>query len=509
MTNEVNKRIAKNTLLLYIRTLFSQLLSLYTARKVLEILGIEDYGIYNVVGSVVASLTFLNGSMAIAIQRYLTIEIGKNDMIRYNKVFSMACFIHCVLAFIILLISETIGLWILNSYLNLPESRMFAANCVYQSSVIAMFVGIIQTPYQASITAHEQMDVYAYVGMGETILRLFSVLLLMVINADKLIVYAILLLAIQLTSAMVYRCYCIVKYKECKYHWVWDRYLLRSLLGFTSWNMFGTIAWMLKDQGYNILMNIFGGPLINAARGVSYQVAGALQNLVSGFGTALNPQLTKNYATGQKETLHKLLMTGSKISFFLLLIIALPVMFEINYILRLWLVEVPDHTVWFTRVILIEALCSTLSGSIITSLLATGKIKWYQVVVGSVMLLNIPVSYLLLKCGMPIIIPLWVSLIITIISLVLRLFFCKNLLSLSIRKYLKLVIRPVIIVSIISSSVPLLTTFYFPESFSRLLGTIGLTVVSVLVCLYYLGLDSKERIFISTAVSNKFNHIFK
>lgn len=502
MVSENNKRIAKNTMLLYVRTLFSQLLALYTSRKILEIIGVEDFGIYNVVGGVVVMLTFLNGSMGVATQRYLTIELGKNDMLAYNKIFSMACIIHIVMALLIFVAAETLGLWFLNAYLNIPSERMFAANCIYQASILVVLLGIVQTPYNASLMAHERMSVYAYVGMGESVLRLLIVFLLLVISYDRLITYAFLLLGVQLISALIYRIYCIHHFEECKFHWVWDKTLFRSMLGFTGWNLFGTIAWILKDQGNNMLMNIFGGPLINAARGVSYQVSSAVQNLVNGFGTAVNPQLTKSYASEDKKGLHQLMFSSSRISFFLLLLIALPVMIEIPYLLHLWLVEVPAYTVLFTRIILLEALFNTLSGTLITCLLATGIIKWYQIVVGSIMLLNIPISYLLLKLGFSIETPLIVSLVIILISTGVRLWFGKFQLSINILAYVREVVKPVMIVLVLSPIFPLFVYKTMECGFLRLIVIFIISVLSVALCVYFLGMSKGEQSFLHAFVRN-------
>lgn len=496
MVSESNKRIAKNTVLLYVRTLFSQLLALYTSRKILEIIGVEDFGIYNVVGGVVVMLTFLNGSMAVATQRYLTIELGKNDMNAYNKIFSMACIIHLVMALLILVAAETLGLWFLNTYLNIPLERMFAANWVYQASILMVMLGVVQTPYNASLMAHERMGVYAYVGMGVSVFRLLIVFLLLAVTYDRLIVYAFLLFLVQLISAWIYKRYCTLHYKECKFHWIWDKELFRSMLGFTGWNLFGTIAWILKDQGSNMLMNIFGGPLINAARSVSYQVSNAVQNLVNGFNTAVNPQLTKNYASEDKEDLYRLMFSSSRISFYLLLLIALPVMIEIPYLLHLWLVEIPEYTILFTRIILLEALLNTLSGTLVTSLLATGNIKWYQIIVGSIMLLNVPISYLLLKLGFSIETPLIVSLAIILISISVRLWFCNHQLSMNIPAYLHQVIKPIIIVSTLSSIFPLFFFEIMECSFIRLIVIFVISTLFVFISVYFWGISQDERLFL-------------
>lgn len=508
MVSESNKRIARNTVLLYIRTLFSQLIALYTSRKILEILGVEDYGIYNVVGGVVGMLTFLNSSMAVATQRFLTIELGRNDLKAFGRVFSMSCIVHLALALIIVIAAETVGLWFLNTQLNIPAGRMTAANWVYQTSVLSMAIGIIQVPYEASVTAYEHFDLFAYVGMGEYFLRLVIVFLLLVISYDHLIVYGMLSLGVSLLSAIIIRIYAMRHFEACRLKWQWDGSLFRSMLGFTGWNLFGTIAWLLKGQGSNILMNIFGGPAINAARGVSFQVSNAIQNLVSGFGTAVNPQLTKNYAAGNHEGLFRLMAASSKISFFLLLVIALPVMIEISYILQLWLVEVPAYAALFTQIVLLEALINTYGGPMITGLMATGNIKWYQVLVGSVVLLILPISYVFLRLGYSIATPLIVSIGAMALSMVLRLWFCKRQLGLPVRIYIYKVICPTIGVFLCSSIVPIFVSNVMEMGFLRLLAVGVASVVSVSLLTYSLGLERSERQLVRVATHRVFHKLF-
>lgn len=503
MISENNRRIAKNTVLLYIRTFFTQLLALYTSRKVLEILGVEDYGIYNVVGGITVMLTFLNGSMSVATQRYLTIELGKDNLQGYNRVFNMACIIHLGMALLVFIAAETIGLWFLNTYLNIPEERMVAANWVYQASILTVIIYIIQTPYNASLTAHEKMNVYAYVGMGEGVLKLGIVFLLLLFNHyDKLVIYSILFFIVQLLSASIFRFYCIRYFRECRFHWYWDRYLFHSLVGFTSWNLFGTVAWLLKDQGINMVLNILGGPVINAARGISFQVSGAVQNLVNGFSTAVNPQLTKNYASNDDKRLYRLLVVSSKISFFLLLLVALPVIIETDFLLHLWLVEVPMYSVVFIRVILLEALFNTLSVPMITSLLATGNIKWYQITVGSLMLLNVPISYILLKNNASFVSPFIVSLIITLFTIGIRIWFCKHQLSLNVRLYMSDVIRPIFLVFICSFILPLLVSSCLDVCVIRFFLIVILSMMSVLFAVYVGGLTFSEKQIIKTILFN-------
>ena len=499
MLSDRNKRIAINTLLLYLRILFTQILALYTSRKILEALGVEDFGIYGVVGGVVTMMTFLNGSMSVATSRYLATELGRNDMQAYQKVFSMAVIIHLVLAALILLCAETIGLWAVNNFLVIPPQRMFAANCIYQTSIVIVLIGIIQAPYMASITSHEHMNMYAYVGVGESVVQLLiAFILIRMASVDTLILYGLLVMSVSITTAIIYRVYCIKQFKECKFKRQWDNILFKEMFGFTGWNLFGTIAWILKGSGIDILMNLSGGPVVNAARSVSGRVSGALTNLVGGFSTAVNPQITKSYASKDVVRLHKLLMTGTKIQYFLLLLLVIPVTIEIAYILDLWLVEVPPHTVWFVRIILIECLANTLGGPIITGLMANGDIKWYQIIVGSIMLLIVPVGYIFIKIGLSVEYLLVGSLIVVILAHAVRLAFAKRMIELPIKRYITNVVIPIIIVSIISFAIPLSIYFLLPEGFLRLCVVVIVSLTTTAIISFFLGFNSAEKAIVLT-----------
>lgn len=492
-----NQRIAKNTVYLYLRTFVSMLISLYTSRKILEILGISDFGILNVVGGVIAMLAFLNNSLSVATQRFLTYELGRKEDCAIQKVFSMAAMIHGGVALLVLILGETVGLWFVNTYLQIPSERMFAANVIYQVSILSAVIGIIQTPYNAAIVSHEAMHVYAWVGLGESFAKLLIVFLLLISPIDKLISYSALFLCVQLCACSIYRSYCHRNYKdECRISLKWTPALFRSMAGFTGWNMFGTVAWMLKDHGANILLNIFGGPAVNAARGVASQINNATNSLVGGFQSAVNPQLTKNYASDDKEQLRCLMCRSSKFSYYLMFVIALPVLFECEYLLNIWLVEVPAHAVLFARIIILEALAGTLSGPMVTSLMATGRIKWYQIVVGSLLLLNIPISYAMLKMGFHISTPLIVSLVFMILGNLARLVFCKRNLGLSLRLYASTVIAPISGVTIVSAMILSVIYVMIPEGWIRLIviGIFG--VLSVCTCVFSMGMSRIERRFI-------------
>ena len=472
------------------------MITLYTSRKVLEVLGVEDFGILGVVGGVMVLFSFLSNSMSIATQRFLTFELGRKDNGNFQRVFSMACIIHALLTLIFILLSETIGLWIVNTYLNIPSDRMIAANVVYQISTISTAISILQIPYNATVVSYERMHVYAYVGLGESVFKLLVVYLLIISPADKLITYSILLLVIKIIGCSIYRIYCIRNFPNCHIIRVWNKSLFRSIAGFTSWNVFGTVASTAKDQMANIFLNIFGGPVFNAAMGVSGQVSVAIRNLTGGFQSAVNPQLTKNYASGDNEATCRLLCKSSKISFFLMLIVSLPVLLEINYILELWLVEVPPMASLFTRLVIIEGLFDTLGGPMGTTLLATGRIKWYQIITGSTLLFTVPINYILLKAGYHIATPLIVSIVFMILGNVLRLAFCHNMLFLSLKMYLREVMLPVISVCLLSPLPVMAVTSVMEQGFLRLVFCTTASVITVAAISYLVGFTKSERQFI-------------
>lgn len=377
-TSDNNKRIAKNTLLLYFRMLFMMAVSLFTSRVVLNTLGVEDYGIYNVVGGIVAMFGFINGSMSSATQRYITFALGKGDKNRLQTVFSTTLQIHTLIAGVIVLLGETIGLWFLYNKMQIPADRMDAAFWVLQCSIIAAVVMIISVPYNADIVAHEKMSAFAYISILEVVLKLAIVYMLLVFSFDKLVLYAFLLLAIQILIRFCYSYYCNKHFEETKYKHVWDKALFKEMTGFAGWSMFGNLAAVLFGQGLNMLLNVFFGPVVNAARGIAVQVQNAVQQFVLNFQMALNPQITKTYAQGEMQEMHKLMYRSARFSFFLLFFLSLPVLFETKFILTVWLKIVPDNTVVFLRIMLCTSLIYTLSNPLIIANQATGKVRKYQ-----------------------------------------------------------------------------------------------------------------------------------
>lgn len=493
MSYEDKRLIAKNTFYLYSRTFISMIVSLYTSRVILEALGVVDFGILNVVGGVIAMMTFLNGSMSVATQRFLTFELGRGEDGHFSKVFSMSIYIHTAIALVVVVLAETVGLWFVNTQLVIPADRMFAANCVYQATIMSAALGIYQTPYNASIISHERMYIYAWIGLGETFVRLGLVILLLHYGGDRLAVWSFAMFAVQFLISAFYRYYCRTYLSGCKARRAWDKALFRKMLGFTGWNMFGTVAWALKDQGASILLNIFGGPVANAARGVAGQVSGAVRGLIGGFQTAINPQLTKTYAAGRNDSTCRLLYQTSKMSFFLMMVVSLPLCAEINFVLNLWLVDVPQYAGIFSVLVIIDSLLDTLAGPMITALLATGNIKWYQIVVGSLLLLNIPCAYIWLRIGGPIETPLIVSIIFMIAGNAARLIFCRNMIGLSLREYTKDVVIPILSIFSIGVITVIAINRLFAEGWLRLFLNIAATMVVTIPLIYAYGLKRNER----------------
>lgn len=503
MNADDNRRIARNTIFLYIRTFVAMVIGLYTSRMILEVLGVSDFGIYNVVGGLIAMMAFVNGSFNVAIGRYLTFELGRKDFAAYNRVFNTSLVIQCCLALLVLVVAETVGLWFVNHRLVIPVGRLTAANWVYQAAIIGMILSIINSPFSATINAHERMNVVAYVGIGESFAKLAIVISLYWWNYDKLIIWAILFLMITVASVGIQMIYVRRQFPHTAVNLRHDRSIVKSMATFSGWNMFGTIAWTLKDQGINIVLNLFGGPVINAARGVSYQVKSAILSLQNGFQSAVNPQLTKNYAADDLQATHRLLCRSSKISFFLLLIPAIPVCFEVSFLLGLWLVEVPGYAPMFTVLVISEALIEVFGGPSITALMATGKIKWYQIVVGSILLLNLPVAYLLLKVGCPIWTPFIVAIVMTATGHLARLKFISRQLLMPLRVYFRDVIGRCLLVASVSVIVPLAIYLAMPQGYLRIIILVPASLLSTGITIWVLGLDAGERNFVRNAITSR------
>ncbi|MDM1384257.1 lipopolysaccharide biosynthesis protein [Myroides marinus] len=445
-----SKTIAKNTLFLYFRMFLIMGVTLYTSRVVLQQLGVSDYGIYSLVGGIVAMLGFFNAAMSSATQRYLSFDIGKGDEQRLQKTFSATLTIHILIAVLALILAETIGLWYVNYKMVFPDDRLYAVNVVYQFSVLTFLLSIIQVPYNALIIARERMNVYAYVSILEAGLKLGIVFLLM-LGEDKLILYSILIFVITFIIRLIYQFYCRKQFKESKYKFELDKVYFAELLAYSGWNLFGNFAAVARGQGVNMVLNLFFGTVVNAAYGITMQIQGAIQMFVTNFQMAVNPQIIKTYASGDKERMFNLVFQSSKFSYFLILLIVGPLIFNIDFILEFWLGEVPQTTNVFCQLALVMVLIDSLSGGLMTAIQATGKIKVYQIVVGTLVFLNLPISYLFLEIfeTSPNVVFI-IGVVISLISLLFRIYFLQKKVSLSSLKYIKKVLFPSFICSLVS-----------------------------------------------------------
>lgn len=494
-SSDNNKRIAKNTLLLYVRMLFLMVISLYTSRVILNALGVNDFGIYNVVGGVVAMFSILSGSLSAAISRFITFELGKKDEKGLKKVFSASVTIQLALSAIIVILIEAVGVWFLNEKMSIPANRMYAANWVLQFSVITFVINLISVPYNATIIAHERMSAFAYISIFEGIGKLSVAFLITLTPFDRLIFYSILMCSIAVAVRLVYGTYCKRHFVECTYHFRWDKELLKRMFGFAGWNFIGATSAILRDQGGNIILNLFFGPAVNAARGIANQVNNAITGFATNFMTALNPQITKSYASGDHEYMMTLIYQGARLSFYMLLFLSLPVLVNTHYILVVWLKLVPEHAVVFVQLILIFALSECISNPLVTAMLATGNIRNYQIVVGGLQILNLPLSYLCLKLGGRPESVLVIAIIISQCCLAARLYMLRGMIGLSSRKYLQKVYFNIIIVSILAAFIPIALSLRLHENF---LSFIILCIVSVLtssLAIFFIGCNSRERAF--------------
>ena len=470
--------------------------SLYTSRVVLNALGVEDFGIYNVVGGVVAMFSMLSGSLSSAITRFITYELGTGNQENLKKIFSSSVTIQIGLAVLIIVLAEAVGVWFLNVKMNIPDARIVAANWVFQFSILTFAINLISVPYNASIIAHERMSAFAYISILEAIGKLVIAFLIVISPMDKLIFYAILMCSVALIVRFAYGTYCKKHFEECAYHFIFDKDLLKRMFGFAGWNFIGASAGILRDQGVNVIINLFCGPIVNAARGIAIQVNNAVQGFVSNFMTALNPQIIKSYASQDKNYLKSLLFRGSRYSFFLLYILSLPIIIETDAILTLWLGHIPEHATAFVRLMLFLALTDAISYPLITAILATGDIKRYSLLAGGFNLLNFPLSYLFLYLGNPPECTVMIAIIISVGCLIIRLIILNEKLGISFTQYLNKVLLNVIITGIASIIIPLVLYHGIMRPIVRLIVVIFGSLVWSSLVIYWIGCTSNERDFI-------------
>ncbi len=490
------KQIARNTALLYVRMAVMMVISFFTARIMLNALGVMDYGVNNAVGGLVSMFSLISASLSSSVGRFLTFGLGENNPKRLNTIFCMSVNIHLILAVVVVLAIEIGGVWFLNNKMNIPPERLTAAHWVLQCSTVVFALGLFSVPYNSLIVAHEKMSAFAYMTIFDAISRLAVVAGIYYYGGDKLILLALLMLAQSSIRQSVYWIYCRRKFEEASYHYVWDRNLGKEMFGFAGWNFIGCTAVVLKEQGVNILINIFSGPAVNAARGIAMQMNAVIGQFIGSFTIALNPQIIKGYAAGELDKVHELVFWGSRLSYYLFMLLSIPILFEAEQVLYLWLGQVPEHTVLFVRLVLILSLAEVISNTLITAQVATGKIRNYQIVVGGLFLLIFPVSYMLLEMGWFPEVTVIVAIVVSQVCLLARLWFLRTMIKLSAWEFLKKVYFNVLAVTAVALILPAFCYESMPPSVLRLLILGLVSVFASILSIYYVGCNQQERVMI-------------
>ena len=498
-----NKRIAKNTLFLYLRTMLTMVVALYTSRVVLNALGVEDFGIWGVIGGLVSMFGFINSSLSSSIFRYLTYAIGAGDEKEINKNYNASIIIHVALAITIFLLCESIGQWFLAEKLVVPEAKREAANIVFHIVILTSCISLLNVPFNSVIISYERMNVYAYMSIVDVAIKLIIAYVVYAVPSDKLVWYAIMMLITSIMMLIFYYSYVRINFRHLHFQRVKDKQLFRSLLGFSGWSLFGNVAYVGYTQGLNMLLNVFFGPVVNAARAISLQIEQSVRTFVTNFQTAINPQIIKNYAAKDFPQMHSLIFRSSKFSVFLLAIFALPIMLETDTILVLWLKQVPEHTVAFCRIMFLIIALECMTNAIGTGIVATGNIKKYHVIVGTILMTIVPVSYIVLKMGSPAEGVFLVYLAIEIAAVISRLLIARQQIHLSVRQYFTNVVLRLTIVVTVAAIIPTILHCSMQEGIVRFLVVGVATVLTNAASIYYLGLSTGERQMIVTTIRQK------
>lgn len=494
MISTKNKRIGKNTILLYFRTLFTMFLGLYISRLVLNELGVNDYGIYSLVGGIVALFSFLNNSMAVATQRFLSFELGRDsNQKKLNEVFCTSINIHIIISIIVFVLLETVGLWLLFNKIIIPENRQLIAFWVFQLSIFSLIINIISIPYNGLIIARENMSAFAFIDMFVSIIKLLMVVSISFLHYDKLLLYSFLMLIVTFLTRQIYSYLCSKKYKEAKYHFYWNKELFMKMISFASWTTISSFTSILKKQGIDVLLNLFGGVTANAALGIAKQVNNAINLFSQNFQTAFIPQITKSYAEGDLIYTNKLVFTGAKLSFALLLLFSLPIIIESEFVLTIWLKNVPHYSNVFVSLMLIDTLIKSLTCTINTAIRATGDIKYYEMIMNTITLISLLFCYLALKIGLSIYTPFYVFIVFQIITGLVMVLITSKKVRFSFYKYLYHVFARMTLVTILSVLFPYLLYRYMEYGFLRFISVGVVSVILILVFTYFIGLQKHEK----------------
>ena len=472
------------------------LVTLYTSRVVLNELGVSDYGIYNAVAGFIAMFAVLSNSLTAAISRFITFEMGKGNIKKIREIFSISLIIQMIISVIIVLFAETLGVWFLNSQMTIPADRITAANWVFQFSIATFIINLISVPYNASIVAHERMKAFAYVGLFQAVATLSVAFMIEVSPIDRLVFYGLLMALVAVSVRFLYGWYCKRNFEECSFHWIWNVTLIKRVFSFAGWNFVGASSAILRDQGVNVLLNIFCGPAVNAARGISVNVCTAVTSFTNNFMTALNPQITKSYANGNRDYLMTLVFQGARLSFYLLLCFSLPILIETQSVLQLWLKMVPDHAVAFVRLILLYVMVESVSFTLVTLMLATGNIRNYQLLVGGCQMLNFPIAYILLKYGYAPEYAVALAIILAVFCLALRLYMLYRMIQFPICSFIQRVILNVFVVFMLSLVLPYGVTCFCDESIERFLINVVLCLLSSFGVIFFVGCTHGERVYV-------------
>ncbi len=503
MGRSSNKTIAYNTLLLYVRMVITMGVSFFTVRIVLNALGAEDYGINNAVGGFISILSFLSNSLAGASQRFLSFQLGKDTEDGFLKFFNLSIWAYLVLSIIIFLLCETVGLWFFHHKMQIPEARMMAAGWIYQSTIVCFILSILTTPYIASIFSFEKMDVYAYVSIVEALLKLLMAYVLVVINSDKLIAYAILLVVSQAVISICYMLYARMNFKNCRFIAYWDKKEMIEILSFTGWTLFGSLAAALKGQGVNVLLNVFFNPIVNAARGIAFSLQTLVNGLRVNFYNAVAPQLTKRYASNEMNKMHELLFMSSKLAFYLVLYLAIPVLVVPDVILGIWLVDYPPYSVVFTQLVVLDLLLDMYTNPLTTAINASGKIRGYQLWFSSVTILIIPLTYFLLMTYSKPEVAFYATMGITLLSYIPTFYFARKTIGLDVKRFLVDVAFPCFLVFILTlGMVSLINSHINNNNLLHLLLVFGMTIIILTCVIFLLGLNKIERGVIKSFINS-------
>lgn len=486
------------------RMLVTIAVNLYTVRVLWRVLGVDNYGIYNIVGGIVMMFAFLNNAMVASSQRFISFGLGKGDMKALQKTFSLSVVVHALLAAAVFILAETAGIWFLNAKLNIPPGRVTAANWVFQCTVFSFLLNVISVPYNACIVAHEHMKVYGTLGILDILLKLVIVWIVAIIPFDRLIVYAILVLAVSATMRIIYGIYCRRHFQECKYVRTSDRGLMKDMFSFAGWSFLGNMGFSVRDQGMNIILNMFFNVAVNAAKGIANNVGAVINGFASNFTMAVNPQITKRYASGAVDSMMSLMFNGCKYSLLLMSVVVIPLVMAADTILKLWLVDVAPYTAGFLKLVLIMSLVDCVVSPIVTAIQATGKIKKFQIVISIIMILNLPLAWMMLKFDLNPYMVMYVAIITSIVGLGARLILLHQQIVFSYWEFFKKVYLRTIPCILFSAVIVWELNNVFSHS---LLGLIGYALVSVLIiCIVFMliALDKKERMLVVNAIKNKF-----